>query len=148
MSALWQDDTELFALARTELFVAVVGDVLDKMGLQHQFLDPQLKPIDPALVLIGRAMPVLEADFFAERGSGKNPLSSKPFGLMFEALDDLAPGRNLYLRRRITSLRALGRPDVNPCPSMWRGRCGCTRLSPRYEGDFAPRFPGRVVWLL
>src|SRR3954466_1868663 len=91
MSALWQDDTELFALARTELFVAVVGDVLDKMGLKHQFLDPQLKPIDPAMVLIGRAMPVLEADFFAERTSGKNPLSSKPFGLMFEALDDLAP---------------------------------------------------------
>ena len=91
MSALWQDDTELFALARTELFVAVVGDVLDKMGLQHQFLDPQLKPIDPAMVLIGRAMPVLEADFFAERTSGKNALSSKPFGLMFEALDDLAP---------------------------------------------------------
>jgi 4-hydroxy-4-methyl-2-oxoglutarate aldolase len=91
MSAFWQDDTGLFALARTELFVAVVGDVLDKMGLQHQFLDPQLKPIDPAMVLIGRAMPVLEADFFAERTSGKNPLSSKPFGLMFEALDDLAP---------------------------------------------------------
>src|SRR4051794_33994641 len=36
-------------------------------------------------------MPVLEADFFTERTSGKNPLSSKPFGLMFEALDDLAP---------------------------------------------------------
>jgi 4-hydroxy-4-methyl-2-oxoglutarate aldolase len=43
------------------------------------------------MVLIGRAMPVLEADFFAERTSGKNPLSDQPFGLMFEALDDLAP---------------------------------------------------------
>lgn len=61
------------------------------MGLQHQFLDPRLKPIDPAMVLIGRAMPVLEADFFVERICSKNPLSEEPFGLMFEALDDLAP---------------------------------------------------------
>ncbi|HEY7305822.1 MAG TPA: RraA family protein [Bryobacteraceae bacterium] len=91
MAALWQDDSELFALARTELFVAVVGDVLDKMGLQHQFLNSRLKPIDPAMVLIGRAMPVLEADFFAERVSSKNPLSDQPFGLMFDALDDLEP---------------------------------------------------------
>jgi regulator of RNase E activity RraA len=91
MAALWKNDSELFALARTELFVAVVGDVLDKMGLQHQFLNQRLKPIDPGMVLIGRAMPVLEADFFVERISGKNPLSDQPFGLMFEALDDLAP---------------------------------------------------------
>lgn len=90
MPALWKDDSELFALARAELFVAVVGDALDKMGLQHQFLHPGLKPIDSGMVLIGRAMPVLEADFFAERISGKNPLSDRPFGLMFEALDDLA----------------------------------------------------------
>jgi regulator of RNase E activity RraA len=61
------------------------------MGLRHQFLDPRLKPIDPAMVLIGRAMPVLEADFFVERVSSKNPLSDQPFGFMFEALDDLAP---------------------------------------------------------
>ena len=92
MAALWQNDSQLFALARTELFVAVVGDILDKMGLQHQFLDPRLKPIDPAMVVIGRAMPVLEADFFVERSTaGKNPLGDQPFGLMFEALDDLAP---------------------------------------------------------
>jgi hypothetical protein len=42
MAALWKDDSELFALARTELFVAVVGDVLDKMGLQHRFLNQRL----------------------------------------------------------------------------------------------------------
>jgi 4-hydroxy-4-methyl-2-oxoglutarate aldolase len=85
----WQDDAELFALARRELFVAVVGDVLDRLGFQHQFLDPRLKPLDPAMVIIGRAMPVLEADFFTERVESHNPLSRTPFGLMFEALDDL-----------------------------------------------------------
>jgi regulator of RNase E activity RraA len=89
MTALWQTDAELFALARRELFVAVVGDVLDKLGFLHQFLDPRLKPIDPSMIIIGRAMPVLEADYFVARQPGNNPLSDKPFGLMFEALDDL-----------------------------------------------------------
>ena len=83
---------ELFAAARRELFVALVGDALDKMGLQHQFLHPALKSIDPSMVVLGRAMPVLEADFFGEAENGRNPVSSRPFGLMFEALDDLKPG--------------------------------------------------------
>lgn len=90
MTALWRSDAELFALARRELFVALVGDVLDKMGFQHQFLSPQLKPISADMVVIGRAMPVLEADVFAERLAGNDWISDKPFGLMFEALDDLA----------------------------------------------------------
>ena len=89
VTALWQTDAELFALARRELFVAAVGDVLDKLGFQHQFLDPRLKPIDPSMIIIGRAMPVLEADYFVQRQPGNNPLSDKPFGLMLEALDDL-----------------------------------------------------------
>jgi regulator of RNase E activity RraA len=89
MAAFWQTDTELFALTRRELFVAAVGDVLDKLGFQHQFLDPRLKPIDPAMLIIGRAMPVLEADYFGERQQGHNPLTEKPFGMLFEALDDL-----------------------------------------------------------
>lgn len=91
MSA-WADDTTLFDAVRRELFVAVVGDVLDKLGFQKQFLSPALKPIDPAMVVLGRAMPVLEADFFAERASGQSAVSAQPFGLMFAALDDLKPG--------------------------------------------------------
>jgi regulator of RNase E activity RraA len=41
------------------------------------------------MVILGRAMPVLEADFFGEIDGGNSHLSAKPFGLMFEALDDL-----------------------------------------------------------
>jgi len=89
MTAFWQTDSELFALARRELFVAAVGDVLDKLGFLHQFLDPRLKPIDPSMIVIGRAMPVLEADYFVERQPGNNALTDKPFGMLFEALDDL-----------------------------------------------------------
>ncbi len=89
---LWTDDTGLFALARTELFTAVVGDIMDKLGAQRQFLPPQIRPLRGDMVTIGRAMTVLEADVFSEKpAGGRNPLLQKPFGLMLEALDDLKP---------------------------------------------------------
>jgi regulator of RNase E activity RraA len=93
---LWQSDEEMFSLARRELFTSVVGDVLDVMGLRRQFLPPTIRPLDDAMVVIGRAMPVLEADVFdSGRPQGDDPLT-RPFGLMFRALDDLQPGE-VYL---------------------------------------------------
>jgi regulator of RNase E activity RraA len=87
---LWHNDEELFSLIRKELFTCVAGDVMDKMGLQHQFLPPQIRPLRPDMVVIGRAMPVLAVDVFEEKVSGtNNKLMEKPFGLMLEALDDL-----------------------------------------------------------
>ena len=86
----WKSDADLFTLAKKELFTAVVGDVMDKLNLQHQFLPPQIRPLRNDMVLIGRAMPVLEADVFEENAAtSNNQLLNKPFGLMFEALDDL-----------------------------------------------------------
>ncbi|MEZ4993667.1 MAG: RraA family protein [Saprospiraceae bacterium] len=90
MDIFWKNDDELFAAARKELFTAVVGDAMDKMELFHQFLSPQIQPLKDDMFLIGRAMPVLEADTFEELSrDGRNPIMSKPFGLMLEALDDL-----------------------------------------------------------
>jgi regulator of RNase E activity RraA len=86
----WKSDDELFALAQRELFTCVVGDVMDKLELQHQFLPPQIQPLRADMVMIGRAMPVLAVDVFAEKIAGSaNTLMNKPFGLMLEALDDL-----------------------------------------------------------
>jgi regulator of RNase E activity RraA len=87
---LWKSDDELFANIRREVFTCVVGDVMDKLGLLHQFLPPQIQPLRGDMVVIGRAMPVLAVDVFAEKIAGSaNPLMDKPFGLMLEALDDL-----------------------------------------------------------
>ena len=83
------DDTALFAAMREKLFTAVVGDILDTMGLMHQFLPPHIRALRDDMVTIGRAMPVLEADYFGVAEQGHSPLSAKPFGLMFEALDSL-----------------------------------------------------------
>ncbi|MCU0513078.1 MAG: RraA family protein [Anaerolineae bacterium] len=93
---IWKTDEELFALARRELFTAVVGDTMDKHGLTRQFLPASLQPLRDDMVVIGRAMPVLVADYFSERVAGQTPVAAKPFGLLFEALDDLKP-HEIYL---------------------------------------------------
>ncbi|MGB7189872.1 MAG: hypothetical protein WBD10_07040 [Acidobacteriaceae bacterium] len=87
---IWQNDDELFVIARRELFTAVVGDVMDKLKLLHQFLSPQIRSQHDDYILIGRAMPVLSGDVFEERVSGSaNKMMEKSFGLMLEALDNL-----------------------------------------------------------
>lgn len=68
---------------KTELFTAVVGDVMDTLGLTKQFLPPQIKPLDDDMVVVGRALTVLESDVSEPK--------SQSFGLMFDALDDLKP---------------------------------------------------------
>jgi 4-hydroxy-4-methyl-2-oxoglutarate aldolase len=82
MNRVWQDDEELFMLFRRELFTAVVGDVLDTMGYRRQFLPPDIRPVADAMVVVGRAMPVLEIDVYHEDPEA-------PLGEMFAALDGL-----------------------------------------------------------
>lgn len=93
MSANWKDDTELFALMRRELFSAVIGDILDGLGYRHQFLPPQVRPLRPDMVLVGRAMTVLESDCDPD---ADDAAPDRPFGLMLQALDDLRAGE-VYL---------------------------------------------------
>jgi len=153
----WKDDCELFDLARRELFTCVVGDVLDKLERFHQFLPPQIQPLRPDMVVIGRAMPVLSVDVFAEKIVGTaSPLMAKPFGLMLEALDDLKPGE-VYLNTgssprnalwgelmstRATKLGAVG-AVLN---GYTRDTLGILRLNfptfswGRYGQDSAPRY--------
>lgn len=79
----WQNDDELFRLMQTELYTAIVGDVMDTLGRRHQFLPARCRPIREGMIVAGRAMTVLEADVFYE--------PDPPFGLMLEALDSLQP---------------------------------------------------------
>lgn len=36
----WETDKELFSLMKQYLYTAVVGDIMDEMGLRRQFLPP------------------------------------------------------------------------------------------------------------
>lgn len=83
-------DRETFAAAKHQLHTNVVGDVLDSLGFYDQFLRPELRPVRPDAVLIGRAMTVLEIDApFASFEGAHNTTVAQPFGMMFEALDSL-----------------------------------------------------------
>lgn len=84
------DDERLFATVREQLHTAVLGDILDQLGRRHQFLSPEIRPVDPSWTLVGRAMPVLIADVFGAQ--------ERPFGRLTEALDQLEPGE-VYLAR-------------------------------------------------
>ena len=77
----WTSRSEMFALMRERLYTPVVGDILDQMGYVHQFLPPNIRPLDPGMKLAGRAMTVLMIDVYGPQ--------RKPFGLLTEALDQL-----------------------------------------------------------
>jgi regulator of RNase E activity RraA len=95
-------DDDTFALIRDRLFTAVIGDVMDAAGLTRQFLPPEIRGLQPDLVLVGRAMPVLETDIPPTSG---NPRGEE-FGLLFRALDDLKRGE-VYICTGSSPLYAL-----------------------------------------
>ena len=86
----FSSDDALFASMRGTLFSAVIGDIMDLMGFQDQFFPPQVQPLRDDMVVVGRAMPVLEADDAGGEGPDRQADSlNRPFGLMLRALDDL-----------------------------------------------------------
>jgi regulator of RNase E activity RraA len=93
----WSNEQELVTIIHNELFTAVIGDILDDHGYRHQFLPPNVRPLSPSMKLVGRAMPVLEADVYDTRS---------PYGLIFEALDALQPGE-IYIGAGASSHYAL-----------------------------------------
>jgi regulator of RNase E activity RraA len=139
---LWENDAQLFAIAHEELFTAVVGDVMDKLKLLHQFLPSAIKPIHREMVAIGRAMPVLEADYFEEISeTGQNPISRKPFGLMFEALDSLQVGE-IYICTGSSPTYALW-GELMSCRAIYCGAAGAILDGPSRDtrGILDLKFP-------
>jgi regulator of RNase E activity RraA len=94
-------EDEILRVVREQLFTAVIGDVMDTMGLTRQFLPPSIRGLRPEMTFVGRAMPVLEADL----GPRERP-GGEPFGLMFRALDSLRAGE-VYVCTGASPLYAL-----------------------------------------
>ena len=82
-----QSTTELISLIKTHLFTSVIGDVMDTLGLTHQFLPPGISALRPDMIVCGRAMTALQADCASTTISAEG--ENAPFGLLFEALDSL-----------------------------------------------------------
>jgi regulator of RNase E activity RraA len=103
--------TDLLASARKKLFSAVIGDVMDDLGLLERFLPPRIRPLSDDMVLVGWAMPVLEQDIARDSdgavgGAVGDRAFDRPFGLMLEALDGLQPDE-VYLASGSSSEYAL-----------------------------------------
>ena len=49
-------DKKIFEMMKKYLYTAVVGDIMDKMGMQHQFLPQNIRPLRDDMVIAGRAM--------------------------------------------------------------------------------------------
>lgn len=111
---MWKDENELLELMKTELYTPVVGDILDTLGLYHQFLPAKIQAIDPSMKLAGFAMPSLMIDVFGPQ--------EKPFGLLTEALDDLKENE-IYIATGGTQ-RCAYWGEMLTCASRMRGAVG------------------------
>ncbi|MBQ7573275.1 MAG: RraA family protein [Clostridia bacterium] len=74
-------EKELFGLMKEKLYTPVVGDILDEMGYTHQFLPPNIRPMQSEMKIAGKAMTVLMIDVFGPQ--------EMPFGRLCECLDQI-----------------------------------------------------------
>ncbi len=82
------NDQEIMAFLRERLYVAVVSDILDRLGYRNQAMHPRLRPLLPDMRncgLAGRARTVrwMETDYVVEED---------PYGLEIAVVDSLKPG--------------------------------------------------------
>lgn len=110
------NEDHLLGILRDDLYVAVVSDVLDSIGLLNQALDERLRPLAPTMRLIGRAHTVMTADIF-ER-------ADEPYRLEIEAVDALQPG-DVMVGSTNRSQRTCFWGELLSTASMARGATGC-----------------------
>lgn len=145
----WENDGEMFALMKEKLYTPVVGDILDQMGYNHQFLPAAIRPLaaqvptapfvdatqpDHRLKVAGYACTVLENDVYGE--------PKKPFGYMTEALDQLKPNE-IYIATGAHNSALWG--ELLTASAKARGAIGAvldgyTRDTPQVLGQNFPVF--------
>lgn len=81
-----QDRIALYDRMAKELYVAVVSDILDGLGLRNQVMAASIKPADPAsrTIVVGRAATVLFAPIYE--------VPAEPYTTQIRAIDSLKPG--------------------------------------------------------
>jgi regulator of RNase E activity RraA len=114
MQAAQQEDLKLFELIHASLYTPVIGDILDTLGLWHQFLPQPIQPLHTGMRLVGRAMPVQIVDAWGPQ--------SAPFGRMTEALDSLKPGEIYVVTGGSMNCAAWG--EIMTATARTRGAAG------------------------
>ena len=59
-----KNDATLFAQMKERLFSAVISDALDQVGVRDRVMRADLRPLDPSMVICGRAFTILSADVY------------------------------------------------------------------------------------
>ncbi len=106
----------LLETLRTKLYTGVVSDVLDRQGLLDQAMSARLRPIAPAMRLVGRAHTVLTADVY------RRP--EHPYDKEIAAVDALQPG-DVLVAATNGSQRTCLWGELLSTAAMARGATGC-----------------------
>lgn len=102
-----------------ELYTAVLSDILDELGFDKQALRPFVRPLDDALVLIGRARTGLLVDTYSVR-QGENPYENE-----IKLIDDLKSREIPILACNGPTSRIAPWGELLTTASMARGAVGC-----------------------
>ncbi len=117
MGANTRDEQErLLGILRDELYVAVVSDILDSIGLLHQAMDERLRPLLPNMRLVGRAHTMLTADVFQR--------PAEPYRQEIAAVDALKPG-DIMVASTNHSRRTCLWGELLSTAATARGAVGC-----------------------
>jgi 4-hydroxy-4-methyl-2-oxoglutarate aldolase len=76
--------TRLFQTLETELYSAVISDVLDALGYRDQVMEATIRPVYPGAVVVGRAHTLLSTDVYA--------MPADRYSTEIRAIDSLGPG--------------------------------------------------------
>ena len=110
------NEDQLLATMRDRLYVAVVSDALDAIGLHEQAMAARLRPLAPTMRFVGRAHTVLTADVY-ER-------PANPYRLEIEAVDALKPG-DVMVADTNRSERTCFWGELLSTAAVARGAVGC-----------------------
>lgn len=73
MAAESEHAERLIEEGRDDFFCALVSDALDSLGCEKQAMPSRIRPIDEALIMVGRARTMLYADVYARPKPSDNP---------------------------------------------------------------------------
>ncbi|KXV05844.1 dimethylmenaquinone methyltransferase [Caballeronia megalochromosomata] len=108
-----------FAELKQQLYSAVLSDVMDDLGLMHQAMRPFVRPVDDALVTMGRARTGLFVDTYSVR-EGENP-----YAVEIALLDDLKANDVPVLSCNGPTNRIAPWGELLTTASKARGAVGC-----------------------
>ncbi|MDO9418058.1 RraA family protein [Pararhizobium sp.] len=108
-----------FKKLTTELYSAVLSDVMDEFGFKNQALRPFIRPVDDSLVFMGRARTGLFVDTYSVR-EGENP-----YEIEIKLLDDLKPDDVPVLACNGPTNRIAPWGELLTTASKARGAVGC-----------------------